>query len=130
MAWATPLRARTTTGTLVFTEAEWGGDWGVRKAGAETSSARSCARSAHRRGEAFTRVQALPSEYIITPEDLQGALARQGTELQFGDVVLIRTGTLRYWGEAGEDQDKIGEHDTAGIQMPAAPFNSSKKRAR
>ena len=30
-------------------------------------------------------------------------------------MVLIRTGTLRYWGENGADHDKIGKHDSAGI---------------
>lgn len=111
-----------------FTEAEWGGDWGVRKAGAETIPP-IIARGVLIDVAGFKGVEALPSKYIITPADLQGALARQGTLLQFGDVVLIRTGTLRYWGEAGEDQDKIGEHDTAGIQMPAARWLVEEKGA-
>ena len=63
-----------------FTEAEWGGDWGVRKAGAETIPP-IIARGVLIDVAGFKGVEALPSKYIITPEDLQGALARQGTEL-------------------------------------------------
>src|SRR6185503_706160 len=38
-----------------------------------------------------------------------------------GDVVLIRTGTLRYWGEAGNDADgKIKQHDSAGLNLESA----------
>ncbi|HAA77021.1 TPA: hypothetical protein DCE37_18070 [Candidatus Latescibacteria bacterium] len=104
-----------------FTEAEWGGDWGVRKAGAETIPP-IIARGVLIDVAGYKGVDALPSQYIITPDDLRGALEKQGTKLQFGDVVLIRTGTLRYWGEAGENLEKIGEHDSAGIQMPAAKW--------
>ena len=67
-------------------------------------------------------VDALPGKYVITPEDLRDALEHQETELQFGDVVLIRTGTLRYWGETGSDHEKIAEHGTAGIQLAAAKW--------
>ena len=77
----------------------------------------------------FKGVDALPSNYTITPQDLQKTLERQATELQFGDVVLIRTGALRYWGETGSNHDKIDEHDSAGIQMPAARWLVEKQGA-
>ena len=102
-----------------FREADWGGDWGIRKAGAETIPP-IIARGVLIDVAGHKGVDALPSQTIITPDDLQGALRKQGTQLRFGDVVLIRTGTLRYWGEAGQDLDKLGEHDSAGIQLPAA----------
>jgi kynurenine formamidase len=71
----------------------------------------------------FKGVEALPAHSIITVEDLQGALRKQQTELKPGDVVLIRTGTLRYWGEAGTDeQGRVKEHDTAGINLEAAKW--------
>ena len=104
-----------------FKEADWGGDWGIRKAGAETIPP-IIARGVLIDVAGYKGLEALPSAYIITPEDLQGALKKQATELQFGDVVLIRTGTLRYWGEVGEDLEKVGEHDSAGIQLPAAKW--------
>ena len=46
---------------------------------------------------AYKGVPLLPDSYSITPEDLQGALARQGTRLQRGDVVLIRGGRMTVW---------------------------------
>ena len=46
---------------------------------------------------AYKGVSMLPDSYAITPEDLKGALARQGTRLQPGDVVLIRGGRMTVW---------------------------------
>jgi len=104
-----------------FKEADWGGDWGIRKAGAETIPP-VIARGVLIDVAGYKGVDALPSQYIITPKDLQSALKKQGTKLAFGDVVLIRTGTLRYWGETGSDLEKVGEHDSAGIQLQAAKW--------
>jgi len=42
-------------------------------------------------------VEELPRSYRITPADLQQALARQGTKLEPGDVVLIRTGRMKHF---------------------------------
>lgn len=111
-----------------FAEDDWGGDWGVRKSGAETIPP-IIARGILIDVAGFKGVDALPSKYTITIEDLQGALKRQHTELQFGDVVLIRTGTLRYWAETGSDHKKLDEHDSAGIQLPAARWLVEQKGA-
>jgi len=111
-----------------FTESDWGGDWGIRKAGAETIPP-IVARGILIDVAGFKNLDALPSKYIITPEDLKGALRRQKTDLRFGDVVLIRTGTLRYWNDVGANQEKIGEHDSAGIQLPAAKWLVEEKGA-
>lgn len=111
-----------------FTEADWGGDWGIRKAGAETIPP-VAARGVLIDVAGYKEVEALPSKYVITVSDLQGALRRQGTDLKFGDVVLIRTGTLRFWGETGADHEKIGQHDSAGIQLPAARWLVEQKGA-
>jgi kynurenine formamidase len=62
----------------------------------------------HQTGTLFTRgvlidvaaykgVEMLPDTYEITVEDLEGALKKQGTELQPGDAVLINTGWHRLW---------------------------------
>jgi kynurenine formamidase len=43
--------------------------------------------------------------------------------LKPGDVVLVRTGTLRHWGEAGNDSDgKIKQHDSAGLNLESAKW--------
>ena len=104
-----------------FKEADWGGNFGVRKAGAENIPP-VIARGVLIDVAGHKGVDALPGKYVITPEDLRDALEHQGTKLQFGDVVLIRTGTLRYWGETGSDHEKIAEHGTAGIQLAAAKW--------
>jgi kynurenine formamidase len=35
---------------------------------------------------------------------------------------LLRTGTLRYWGEAGGDHAKIGASDSAGVSLETAKW--------
>ena len=45
-------------------------------------------------------VDELPPSHSIGPADLEATLARQGTELRRGDVVLIRTGRMRAWPDA------------------------------
>jgi kynurenine formamidase len=44
-------------------------------------------------------VEMLPDSYGIGAEDLRGTLARQGTVVQPGDVVLVRTGRMQAWPE-------------------------------
>jgi kynurenine formamidase len=39
----------------------------------------------------------LPASYRIVPADLRHALERQGTRLEAGDVVLVRTGRMRHF---------------------------------
>jgi kynurenine formamidase len=45
------------------------------------------------------RVDVLPDSYGIGEDDLRAALARQGTTVERGDVVLIRTGRMQRWPE-------------------------------
>lgn len=48
----------------------------------------------------FARLQGvdvLPDRYGITPEDVDECLARQGVDVELGDVVLVRTGRMREW---------------------------------
>ncbi len=105
-----------------FTEAEWGGNWGPRKCDAGGIPP-IVARGVLIDVAGSKQVDALPSHYEITPADLETALKKQKTELRPGDIVLIRTGTLRYWGETGDDKDgKIKEHDSAGINLGAAKW--------
>lgn len=43
-------------------------------------------------------------------------------ELRPGDVVLFRTGTLRYWGKDGSDHERLAQHDSAGISLTTAKY--------
>jgi kynurenine formamidase len=103
-----------------YTEEKWGGNWGPRKCDA-VNIPPIVARAVLIDVAGFKKVDALPAHYEITPADLEDCLRAQHTKLQPGDVVLIRTGTLRFWGEAGHDDDgTIKRHDSAGIGLDAA----------
>jgi kynurenine formamidase len=45
----------------------------------------------------------LPSDYWITLEDLQNTAKAQKTEIQKGDILLVRTGWRKVWDEPGDD---------------------------
>jgi hypothetical protein len=64
-------------------------------------------------------VDALPSNYAISPKDLQAALARQNMDIEPGDVVLIRTGTCRYWEKPGPTTP--GSPNTIPPASPSSP---------
>lgn len=102
-----------------FKAEEWGGDFGLRKADVTTIPS-IVARGVLVDVAGFKNVDALPSHYEITVEDIEGALRAQNVEIRPGTVVLLRTGTARYWGENGSDHAKIGEHDSAGLGLKAA----------
>jgi kynurenine formamidase len=111
-----------------FKESDWGGDFGVRKADVTTIPP-IIARGVMIDVAGYKKVDALPSHYEITVEDLQGALQAQAVDVTPGTVVLVRTGTARYWGQSGADHTKIGEHDSAGIGIKAAKWLVEEKGA-
>lgn len=104
-----------------FKEKDWGGNWGPRKCDASTIPP-IVARGVLIDVAGARGVDALPSHTAITPADLEEALKKQGTELRPGDVVLIRTGVLRHWGETGSDHAAIGKYDSAGITLESAKW--------
>ena len=104
-----------------FKESEWGGNFGVRKCDATTIPP-IVARGVMLDIAAVRKVDALPAHYGISPSDVDRACHAQNVELRPGDVVLFRTGTLRYWGPDGADHAKIGEHDSAGITLDTAKY--------
>lgn len=61
---------------------------------------------------AYKGVDWLDASYVITLEDMQGALDAQGTELRPGDAILFRTGWLEWFfahgAEMSLDQPGIG----------------------
>lgn len=104
-----------------FKESDWGGNFGVRKADAETIPP-IVARGVLIDVAGSKGLDALPGNYAISVADLQQALAKQRTQLKPGDVVLIRTGVLRYWGATGSDHAKLAQHDSAGISLETAKW--------
>ncbi len=102
-----------------FQEAKWGGDFGVRKCDASTIPP-IVARGVLLDIAGARKLDALPAHYAITPADVELALQKQKLELRPGDVVLLRTGTLRHWGTDGGVQEPLAEHDSAGITLETA----------
>ena len=104
-----------------FKASEWGGDFGLRKHDVMTIPP-IVARGVLIDVAGFKSQEALPSSYEITVADLEGALKAQNVDVTPGTVVLIRTGTARYWGPSGADHAKLAQHDSAGIGMKAAKW--------
>jgi len=104
-----------------YREADWGGNFGVRKCDATTIPP-IVARGVLLDIAGARGVDALPGGYGITPSDIDMAIEKQDVELRPGDVVLIRTGVLRYWGKDGSDVEHLAEHDSAGITLPTARY--------
>lgn len=67
-------------------------------------------------------VKALPKGYAIGAEELQAVADGQGVEIGKWDVVLIRTGYMAHWPDAG----KLGEHLGAGPDLSAARWLSER----
>ena len=111
-----------------FKASEWGGDFGLRKADVTTIPP-IIARAVMVDVAGFKNLEALPSSYEITREDIEGALRAQNVDVTPGTIVLLRTGTARYWGANGQDHTKIGQHDLAGIGLTAAKWLVEEKGA-
>ncbi len=69
------------------------------------------------------KVEALPKDFAITPEHLERAERDQGTVVQQGDVVLLRTGWARYYEDAAR---YISETHCPGIAIGGARWLSSR----
>lgn len=72
----------------------------------------------------FKGMQHLPASYAITPADLEGALAQQGSELRPGDVVLIRTGLMTVW----PDKSQYQLFNQSGLSLEAAQWLVEKQQ--
>lgn len=104
-----------------FKESVHGGDWGIRKCDATTIPP-IIARGVLIDVAAYKKLDALPEYYAITTQDLKDTLAWEGVSLKPGDVVLVRTGTARYWGEDGADHKALAAHDSAGVDLEATKW--------
>ena len=111
-----------------FREAEAGGDFGILKADAD-SIPPVIGRAVLIDVAGWKGVDALPANFAIGSKELQAVLAVQKTDVQPGDIVMIRTGTLRHWGETGADHAKIAEHDSAGLTLEGARWLVEQKGA-
>ena len=111
-----------------FKEADWGGNWGIRKADITTIPPM-VLRAVLIDVAGYQKVDALKGATVITAEDLRKTLEWEKVDIQPGDAVFIRTGSLRYWGEAGSDHEKLKAHDSAGINLETAKWLVEQKGA-
>jgi kynurenine formamidase len=72
---------------------------------------------------AYKKKERLEVGYVITPDDLRGALKKQDVEISEGDVVLIRTGHGSLWMVDNETFNS----GMPGIGLLAAKWLASKK---
>lgn len=63
-------------------------------------------------------IDALPAGDPVTGDELAEVADAQGVEVRPWDVVLVRTGYLKYW----PDADAMAEHRTAGPDLSAAEW--------
>lgn len=84
-----------------YTPEEHLGDKGWKKTGAEKIPP-IVARGILIDIPAYKNVKSLEANYRINSEDLKGALKKQNTEIQKGDVVLIRTGQAKHYHNSEE----------------------------
>ncbi len=79
------------------------------------------------------KVDALPTEFAITPDHLNAALKTARTTIHPGDVVLVRTGWGRYFGNfakfvtGGEDSNPRHGAAGPGPELEAAQWLSERK---
>jgi kynurenine formamidase len=74
-------------------------------------------------------VPQLTSGQAISPADLAAALRKQRTFIAPGDVILIRTGMMRDWGETGADHTALAKSDLAGLSLASARWLVEEKGA-
>ena len=66
---------------------------------------------------AAKKMEVLPQSHRISARDLQEALTLQGTVLEEGDIVLVRTGQMKYFSDAAKYKN-----NAPGLSMGAAEF--------
>ena len=111
-----------------FTEAKWGGNFGIRRCSA-AGIPPIINRAVMLDVAAARGLKVLPPHYEISPNDVESALKRQKVDIQPGDIVLLRTGTLQYWGENGKSNSDLVDADTAGITLATARYLVEQKGA-
>jgi kynurenine formamidase len=99
-----------------FTPEQHLGDKGWKKTGAETIPP-VIARGVLIDIAAYKGVTTLANNYRVTASDLKGALQKQKVTLQKGDVVLMRTGQMVHYNNAGEFL-----HEYPGISLDAVKW--------
>ncbi len=94
-------------------------DFGVTRAGGEAIPP-IVARGVLLDVAAHLGVEELAPGFAIEPDLLAATARSQGTEFRVGDVVLVRSGTGRHWGDYGHDREALARSDGSGITLASA----------
>jgi len=70
------------------------------------------------------RLDVLPVDFAVTPRHLEAACLQQGVVIEPGDVVLLRTGWMRYWNEPAK---YIANVHGPGPELEGARWLSERK---
>lgn len=66
----------------------------------------------------YRGVDALPAGSPVDAEEMEAIARWEGISVEPGDVVLVRTGYLKFW----PDEDRMANHRTAGPDLSAAEW--------
>jgi kynurenine formamidase len=105
-----------------YSEADYMGDFGPLSAEASSMPPFIC-RGVLIDVPAYKGVEILEGEYLITVEDVEGALEAQSVEVKAGDAVLIRTGYMQAW---GVDEERTERHFGSGIGHEVSMYLAEK----
>lgn len=111
-----------------YTSEEWGRDFGPEKAGAHNIPP-VIAPGVLVDVAAAQGVDELEPGHPISVDDLQAALDWAEEDVHPGDVVMVRTGVMRHWGEVGDDHAPFGGPEIAGITLASARWLVEEKGA-
>lgn len=75
---------------------------------------------------AYKGVETMEAGYVITPEDIEGCLKKQGTEIKPGDAVLFRTGWIHLW---MKDNHKYAHGGEPGPGLASAKWLTDRRVA-
>lgn len=70
----------------------------------------------------FTGERHLPAEYAVTKEDLQATCDHQGTMIERGDVVLVRTGWTKVFNERPREYSAPSVDSPPGVDLGGAEW--------
>ncbi len=70
----------------------------------------------------YKGVDRLEQGYAITPEDLDGAAAKQGVEVHTGDILIVRTGHMGWWYSLIWDKSEFWNGGEPGMSIRTIPW--------
>jgi kynurenine formamidase len=111
-----------------YTVEQYTGDFGPQRAGAEKIPPIIVPASLID-VPGYLGLDELDPSFAVGPDLIAAILDAQRVDIEPGDAVMIRTGTLRNWGDYGENHSAIQRPNTAGITLKTARWLVEEKGA-